>query len=315
MYWFLRHILFLDHIPFIKPIIRLLYKRTSSSLERDVFGLHFKNPVGLAAGLNQDGQFTSEFADLGFGFVEIGSVTPLPQNGNTGQRFYKLPKDKGVIYFDGHANKGVKNLIENLKKSRPDTIIAANISKNEVSEGEKITKDYSYCFTMLYDFVDMFIITQPDTTYLSEIMDDILETRLTLDVYKPVLIKVSPDMGHHQIDEILNYAQLYGVDGIVAGSGTTKLENLLSSPKKLDSVGPGSLAGAPLFKENLDLVKFINEETKGRLPIIACGGIMNGEQAKQMLDSGASLVEICSGLIYKGPGLPQKINKYLSQNA
>ena len=178
---------------------------------------------------------------------------------------------------------------------------------------------------MLYDFVDMFVVNiscsftdgkQPDISYLSEIIDEMLETRMTLDQYKPVLLKITPDIGHSQVDEILNYALLSGIDGIVAGGATLSREGLDTKPEKLEKIGDGRLSGAPLFKKNLELVKYIHTQTKGRLPIIGCGGIMNPQDAAQMLEAGASLIEICSGLIYNGPSLVKKINKYLiSHNA
>lgn len=313
----------MDRFRIFHPLTRFLYKKTDSSLERTVFNIKFKNPVGLAAGVDTSGKYCRQLSNLGLGFVEIGSVTPLPQKGNPAPRLFRLPKDKAVIARMGYNNDGVKAVIENLKKSRPSAIIAANISKNSISEGDKIAKDYGYCFSMLYDFVDMFVVNisysfadgkQPDISYLSEILDEILDTRMTLDQYKPVLLKISPDIGHSQVDEILNYALLSGIDGIVAGGSTSGRENLATRPKKLENIGEGRLSGAPLFQKNLELVKYINEKTKGRLPIIGCGGIMTPQNAKEMLDAGASLIEICTGFFYDGPSLVKKINKYLISN-
>ena len=309
----------------LRPFTKLLYKKSDPSLERTVFGLKFRNPVGMAAGIDVSAKYSRHLSDMGFGFIEIGSVTPLPQKGNPSPRLFRLPKDKAVIARMGNNNDGVKAVIDNLKKKSPSAIIAANITKNAASEGDKIVKDFGYCFSMLYDFVDMFVVNiscsfadgkQPDISYLSEILDEILDTRMTLDIYKPVLLKISPDIGHSQIDEILNYAQLSGIDGIVVGGSTLSRENLATSPKKLESIGEGRLSGAPLFKKNLELVRYINEKTKGRLPIVGCGGIMTPENASEMLKAGASLVEVCTGLLYSGPSLVKKINKHLiSENA
>ena len=316
---------FFGRFRILHPLTRFLYKKSAPSLEKTVFGIRFKNPVGMAAGIDTSGKYCRQFSDMGFGFLEIGSITPLPQKGNPTPRLFLLPKDKAVVARMGYNNDGVKALIENLKGTHPTAVIAANISKNDISEGDRIAKDYSYSFSMLYDFVDMFIINisctfaegkHPDISFLSDILDDILDTRLTLDRYKPVLLKISADIGHSQIDEILNYALLSGIDGIVAGGSTAERENLATRPKKLQSIGEGRLSGAPLFKKNLELVKYIVEKTKGRLPVIGCGGIMTPRDAKEMLDAGASLVEICSGLIYNGPSLVRKINKHLiSHNA
>lgn len=279
----------------------------------------------MAAGIDVSAKYSRHLSDMGFGFIEVGSVTPLPQKGNPAPRLFRLPKDKAIIARMGNNNEGVKEVINNLKTRHPSAVIVANITKNSISEGEQIVKDFGYCFSMLYDFVDMFVVNiscsfadgkQPDISYLSEILDEILDTRMTLDRYKPVLLKISPDIGHSQIDEILNYAQLSGIDGIVAGGSTLKRENLATSPKKLENIGNGRLSGAPLFAKNLELVKYIHEKTKGRLPIVGCGGIMTPKNARQMLEAGASLVELCSGLIYNGPSLVKKINKYLiSHNA
>lgn len=316
---------FMGRIRILRPITRVLYKRNDPKLERTVFGIKFNNPVGMAAGIDNSGKYSRHFSDMGFAFLEIGSVTPLAQKGNPMPRLFMLPKDKAVIARMGFNNDGIKAVIENLKKTRPTAVIAANISKNSISEGDKIVKDYGYCFSMLYDFVDMFVVNiscsftdgkQPDISYLSEIIDEMLETRMTLDQYKPVLLKITPDIGHSQVDEILNYALLSGIDGIVAGGATLSREGLDTKPEKLEKIGDGRLSGAPLFKKNLELVKYIHTQTKGRLPIIGCGGIMNPQDAAQMLEAGASLIEICSGLIYNGPSLVKKINKYLiSHNA
>lgn len=310
----LRQLLSLGRFRLFRPLIRLRYKKSYPSLRKELFGLEFPNPVGLAAGFDTDGQYINQLGNLGFGFVEIGSVTPLPQSGNPGPRYHKLRRDKAILSNSGHENRGVKEVIKNIKKSRPGVIVAANISKNRISEGDNITKDYTFVFAMLYDFVDMFVISQPEISYLEDIIDELLQIRLSLDHYKPILVKVSPDMGTNQLDEILDLVRLSGIDGLVVAGPTKKREGLRTKSKKLESIGPGVISGAPVFQKNLELVKYISQETKGRLPIIASGGIMNPSDALQMLQAGASLVEIHSGLLYKGPKLVKKINKLLQQN-
>ncbi len=310
----LRPLLSLGRYRLFRPLIRLRYKKSYPTLRKELFGLEFPNPVGLAAGFDTDGQYINQLGNMGFGFVEIGSVTPLPQSGNPGPRYHKLRRDKAVINNTGHDNKGVKEVIKNIKKARPGVIVAANIAKNSITEGDNITKDYSFVFAMLYDFVDMFVISQPEISYLEDIIDELLQIRLSLDAYKPIMIKISPDMGTNQIDEILDLVRLSGIDGLVVAGPTKKKEGLRTRNKRIESIGPGALSGAPLFQKNLELVKYINQETKGRLPIIASGGIMNPSDALQMLQAGASLVEIHSGLLYKGPKLVKKINKYLQQH-
>lgn len=295
-----------------QKVIRFIYKRKYPSLERELFGLRFPNPVGLSAGMDKNGEICNEMSDLGFGFVEIGSVTPLPQAGSHYPRMVRLRKDKAIFGRRGSNNAGVMRVIENLKRARPEVIIAANISKNSTSEGDKAIQDYTYSFSMLHDFVDMFVITLDDFTHLSEIIDELLDKRLALDAYKPILIKIYPDLGQAQIDEILHLSMLFGIDGVVAGGSSSRLEGLKTSERKLAILGDGEISGAPVFERDLNLVRYISEKTKGRLPIIASGGISSGEDAAKMLEAGASLVELYTGLIYNGPSLVRKINNHLS---
>ena len=289
---------------------------------REVFGIKFPNPVGLAGGLDKNGEYYNDMANFGFGFVEIGSLTPLPQDGNAKPRCFRVPGDKAIINRFGINNKGVLNAVEHLKKNRPEVIVAANISKNTTSINEDAAKDYEKGFGLLYDFVDMFVINiscpnvvgltaLQDISFLSEIVDKLLDLRMYYDNYRPILLKVSPDLSHQQLDEIIDYCMRSGVDGIVAGNTTRSREGLTISQEQIDKIGNGGMSGAPIRKKNLELVRYISEKTKGKLPIIGVGGIMSGKDAKDMLDAGASLVEIYSGFIYEGPALIKNINKYL----
>ena len=314
----------LRRIPFARPLVRLLFKRNYPALEREVFGLRFPNPVGLAGGLDKNAECYNELSDFGFGFVEIGSLTPKPQEGNPKPRLFRLPKDRAIINRMGINNKGVLQAIRNLKEHRPEVLIAANIAKNTTSETtEEIARDYDYTFSMLYDFVDFFVVNVScpnveglthlqDISYLSDIMDGILDKRVNMDVYKPVLIKISPDITHAQVDEILDYALRYGVDGIIAGNTTRSRDGLTASDQKIAEIGKGGLSGAPLFEKSLAMVRYVASKAAGRIPVIGTGGIMSPEQAQEMLDAGASLVEIYTGFIYEGPGLPKRILKHLN---
>lgn len=314
----------LRRIPFARPLVRLLYKRSYPSLEREVFGLRFPNPVGMAGGLDKNAECYNELSDFGFGFVEIGSLTPQPQDGNPKPRVFRLPKDRAVINRMGIPNKGVLSAIRSLKERRPEVLIAANIAKNTTSEtAEQTARDYDYTFSMLYDFVDFFVVNVScpnveglthlqDISYLSDIMDGILDKRMNMDAYKPVLIKISPDITHAQVDEILDYALRYGVDGIIAGNTTRTREGLTASAQKIEEIGKGGLSGAPLYEKSLSMVRYIASKVDGRLPIVGTGGIMTPEQAREMLDAGASLVEIYTGFIYEGPGFPKRILKHLN---
>lgn len=317
----------LRHIPFARSIIRSIYKKEYPSLEREVFGIRFSNPVGLAGGLDKNGEYYNDMANFGFGFVEIGSLTPLPQDGNAKPRCFRVPEDKALINRFGINNKGVKNAVEHLKKERPEVIVAANISKNTTSINEDAAKDYEKGFGLLYDFVDMFVVNVScpnvvgltalqDITFLSEIVDKLLDLRMYYDTYKPILLKVSPDLSHQQLDEIIDYCLRSGIDGIVAGNTTRSREGLNSiSKEKIEAIGNGGMSGAPIHEKNLALVKYVHEKSEGKLPIIGVGGIMNPAQAKAMLDAGASLVEIYTGFIYEGPALIRNINKYLESFA
>lgn len=311
-------------LPFLRPLVRLFYKRTYPSLAREVFGLQFPNPVGLAGGLDKNAECYNELSDFGFGFVEIGSLTPQPQEGNPKPRLFRLPKDRAIINRMGINNKGVLSAIKNLKEHRPEVLVAANIAKNTTSETPaQGAKDYDYAFSMLYDFVDFFVVNVScpnveglthlqDISYLSDIMDGILDKRMNMEVYKPVLIKVSPDISQDQVDEILDYALRYGVDGIIAGNTTRGREGLTADGRKIEEIGKGGLSGAPLYEKSLAMVRYIASKVKGKLPVVGTGGIMTPQQAQEMLDAGASLVEIYTGFIYEGPAFPRRILKYLN---
>ena len=314
----------LRYIPLARPFVRMIYSRKTPDLEREVFGLKFRNPVGLAGGLDKNGEFYNDLGNFGFSFVEIGSLTPEPQPGNPKPRLFRVVKDRAIINRMGINNKGIRNAVENLKRMKPDVLVAGNISKNTSSINEDAVKDYESAFALLYDFVDMFVLNiscpnvsglsaLQDVSFLSEIVDKLLNLRMYFDEYRPILIKVSPDISHQQLDEIIDYSLMSGVDGIVAGNTTRSREGLTLPQEKIDEIGNGGMSGAPLFRKNLELVRYIHEQSRGKLPIIGVGGIMSGEQARQMLDAGASLVEIYSGFIYEGPSRVRNINKYLQK--
>lgn len=312
------------HIPFASSIIRAIYRKDLPGVEKEVFGIKFPNPVGLAGGLDKNGEFYNDMADFGFGFVEIGSLTPKPQDGNAKPRCWRVPGDKALINRFGINNKGVKNAVEHLKKERPHVIVAANISKNTTSINEEAARDYETSFGLLYDFVDMFVVNiscpnvvgltaLQDISFLSEIVDRLLALRMYYDEYRPILLKVSPDLSHEQLDEIIDYSLRSGIDGIVAGNTTRTRDGLTSiSKEKIEEIGNGGMSGSPIYKKNLALVKYVHEKSEGKLPIIGVGGIMSPEQAQEMLDNGASLVEIYTGFIYEGPALIKKIIRHIA---
>ena len=312
----------LRHIPFAGSITRSIFKKETPSLAKEVFGINFPNPVGLAGGLDKNGEHYNDLANFGFGFVEIGSLTPKPQDGNPKPRCFRVPQDRAIINRFGINNKGVKNAVEHLKKDRPNVIVAANISKNTTSINEDAAKDYETSFALLYDFVDMFVVNVScpnvvgltalqDISFLSDIVDRLLDLRRYYDTYRPILLKVSPDLSTEQLDDIIDYCLRSGIDGIVAGNTTRSRDGLTIDQKKIEEIGNGGMSGAPVHKKNLELVRYLHTKSEGRLPIIGVGGIMSGAEAKAMMDAGASLVEIYSGFIYEGPGLVKKILTHL----
>lgn len=313
---------FLQSTRLTRAITRLFFKRSHPSLEKELFGIRFPNPVGLAGGLDKNAEVYNSMSDFGFGFVEVGSLTLKPQDGNDKPRLFRVVKDKALINRMGINNIGVKNAVKNLSRVHPDVIVAGNIAPNSASTGEQVSKDYEDTFTILYDYVDMFIINiscpnvvgltnLQDVSSLSDIMDNLLETRRYFDDYKPILIKLSPDLPHAQIDEIIDYSLRSGIDGIVAGNTTRTRDGLSISEEEIQAIGNGGMSGAPIYEKNLEMVRYICAKSANKLPVIGVGGIMTPAQAKEMLDAGASLVEIYSGFIYEGPHFVEDILKYL----
>lgn len=315
----------LRYIPFSGLIIRWIYSCKNPSLEREVFGIKFKNPIGFAAGFDKNGDYYNEISNFGFSFVEIGSITPEKQNGNRKPRLFRLVQDKAFINRMGINNNGVKYTLNRLNDRKPHTIIGGNISKGEKTPNEEAGKDYERCFSLLYDFVDYFVINVScpnvknltdlqNVDSLSDIIDRLLTLRRYFDDYRPILLKISPDIPISQLDEILDLVLLSGLDGIVATNTTRERINLKTDSKKVKNIGEGGLSGAPLYEKSLEMVKYIHKRTEGNLPIIAVGGISTPRQALEMLQAGASLIQIYTGFIYEGPGLVKKMLKYIAKN-
>lgn len=317
-----RFIVLLKYIPFSKLIIRLLYSYSHPLLEREVMGIKFKNPIGLAAGFDKNGEYYNQLANFGFGFIEVGSLTPLPQEGNPKPRLFRLIPDKAIINRMGINNNGVKYTVERLKKDTPTIPIGGNISKGHNTPNELAGKDYEKCFSLLYDFVDYFVINVScpnvkdldklqDVESLSDIVDRLLTHRRYSDEYKPILFKLSPDISKNQLDEIIDLVLISGIDGIVATNTTRSREGLKTNKERIDFIGEGGLSGAPLYSRSLEMVKYIHQRTEGNLPIIAVGGISTPQQAYEMLEAGASLIQIYSSYIYNGPATVKKMLKYI----
>ena len=315
----------LRDVPLARACVRMLFNYKNPKLEKEVFGVTFKNPVGLSAGFDKNGDIYNDMSDFGFGFIEVGTLTSKPQDGNPQPRCFRLLKDEAIINRMGINNKGVKHAVSYIKRHHPNCVIGASITKGKDTPVEQAAKDYEICFEYLYDIVDYIALNVScpnvkdlyklqDATNLSEIIDKLLELRRMYDDYRPILLKISPDIPYSQLDEIIDTILVSGLDGVIATNTTISRDGLKTDNKTLDTIGTGGLSGAPLFKKTLDFVSYIARKTGGSLPIIASGGIMSPQQAKQMLDAGASLVQVYSGFIYNGPGFVKKINKYLAKN-
>ena len=307
----------LNLLPFSKQILRYFFLTNSKVLERDLFGLNFKNPVGLAAGFDKNAECYNEFSNFGFGFIEIGTVTPLPQPGNPKKRIFRLVEDRSLINRLGFNNKGLDEIINNLRKKR-DIIIGANIGKNFFTENKDGHKDYLKCLQGLHDFVDYFAIniSSPNTKNLRQFHDKnllrpLLESLINYNnsqsSRKPMLLKISPDIERKELDDIISLVSELKIDGIIATNTTISRDNLKSKHKN----ETGGLSGELLKDKSNDIIKYLRKNLDKNFPIIGVGGIMSAEDAIEKFKCGADLVQLYTGFIYKGPSLIKKINNLL----
>jgi dihydroorotate dehydrogenase len=310
-------------IPFGKSIIKNLYNFQSPKLEKELFGLTFKNPVGLAAGFDKDGKFYKEMSHLGFGFIEIGTVTPLPQEGNPKPRLFRLPQDEGLINRMGFNNDGVDAMVERLKKFKAkDVIIGGNIGKNKVTPNNEAINDYVICFEKLFDHVDYFVVnvSSPNTPGLRDLQDKgpltaILSKLMKLNNAKsnpkPILLKIAPDLTDSQLDDIIDIVAETKIDGVIATNTTISRDGLNTSQKTIANIGNGGLSGAPVKSRSTEVIAYLHRNSKGAFPIVGVGGVDSAESAKEKMEAGASLIQVYSGFVYQGPGLVKTINKGL----
>ena len=305
----------LNLLPFSKQILRYFFLTNSKVLERDLFGLNFKNPVGLAAGFDKNAECYNEFSNFGFGFIEIGTVTPLPQPGNPKKRIFRLVEDRSLINRLGFNNKGLDKITNNLRKKR-DIIIGANIGKNFFTENKDGHKDYLKCLEGLHDFVDYFAIniSSPNTKNLRQFHDKnllrpLLESLINYNnsqsSRKPMLLKISPDIERKELDDIISLVSELKIDGIIATNTTISRDNLKSKHKN----EIGGLSGESLKVTSNDIIRYLRKELGNNFPIIGVGGIMTKQDAIEKFNSGANLIQLYTGFIYKGPGLIRDINK------
>ena len=314
------------------------------------FGISFPNKVGLAAGFDKNAKYLRELQCLGFGCVEIGTVTPLPQAGNDKPRVFRLPKDKALINRMGFNNDGVKLVADRLKKwreknswpmadgrstvnnQRSTLIIGGNIGKNKVTPNEDAWKDYEICFKELYPYVDYFVVnvSSPNTPGLRElqekeslrkILTHLQQLNVSLPVRsggnlskgeKPLLLKIAPDLTQEQIDDVIDLAMDIKLDGLVATNTTISRVGLTTSGSRIKAIGAGGLSGLPVKQRSTEVIRYIHQKTNGQIPIIASGGIFTGADAKEKFEAGASLVQVWTGFIYEGPGIVKNICKTLN---
>jgi dihydroorotate dehydrogenase len=309
-------------VPGFKFLINNLFSLKDESLQKVVFGLKFKNPVGLAAGFDKNASFYNDFSNLGFGFIEIGTITPLPQDGNPKPRLFRLKSDEAIINRMGFNNGGIEMAIQNLKKKKTDLIIGGNIGKNKITPNENAVEDYLKCFHALFPYVDYFVVnvSSPNTPNLRELQDkEPLENLLAIlqqenqkmPFQKPILLKIAPDLSNNQLDDVIEVVKNTQLAGIVATNTTLDRSNLKVNEEKLSEIGAGGLSGKPLTKRSTEIIQYIHDKTNGSIPIIGVGGIHSAEDAIEKLNAGASLVQLYTGFIYEGPGLIKKINKAL----
>ena len=305
------------NIPFVGFLVQKIYSVDNKKLSKKLFGIEFKNPVGLAAGFDKNAKLYNELSRFGFGFIEIGTVTPIAQPGNPKKRLFRLTNDQGIINRMGFNNDGMHKIANGLKKNK-NILIGGNIGKNKSTPNDKAVNDYLLCFNYLFDFVDYFVInvSSPNTPNLRElqntnflrvILDSLNKENLKKSKTKPILIKISPDLSKENLLEIVDLAISLKIDGIIATNTTINRDNLTS--KNINE--SGGLSGKPLANKSNEVIRFISDKSNGKIPIIGVGGIHSAKDAIDKIKAGADLVQIYTGFIYEGPSLIKSINKAL----
>ncbi len=321
-----RIVIFMLNFFFKIPGLAFLLKHFAAvedvRLEKELFGLHFKNRVGIAAGFDKNGEFFNELAGLGFGFIETGTVTPNAQKGNPKQRLFRLPEDKALINRMGFNNKGLETVKNNLGRRRTDAVIGVNLGKNSNTSNKLAVNDYVALFEGLFDVADYFVVNVScpninnlrelqDQRFLNEILSRIGKVNLSKPSPKPVLLKISPDLNKVQLDEVIEIVIKTGIAGVVAVNTTVSREGLKTSPHNVTVIGKGGLSGKPIRKRALEVVRYLSENSGNAFPIIGVGGIFTPDDALEMFAAGADLIQLYSGFVYEGPFVARKINMAL----
>ncbi len=320
-----RFLSFKGRIIGVKSFFRFLFSYKNPNLERELFGLKFSNPVGLAAGFDKDAKLIDELACFGFGFIEIGTLTPRAQEGNPKPRMFRLPKDQALINRMGFNNEGINAAVTRLKSRKSKVIVGGNIGKNKDTPNDKAFSDYMLCFEALYPHVDYFVVnvSSPNTPGLRELQDKEPLKRLLFhvkglsrskEVEKPVLLKIAPDLSLEQLDDIVEILTETKTDGVIATNTTISRDHLLTTKNKVVEMGAGGLSGKPLTIKSNDVITYLRSKLGPAYPIIGVGGIMNPQDAIDKLKAGADLIQIYTGFIYEGPGFVKRINKQVSKS-
>lgn len=312
----------LGHTPGTKWLMKRLYTVEHPSLEREVFGMKFRNPIGMAAGFDRNGDIYPVLDSLGFGFVEIGTVTPRAQQGNPKPRIFRLPKDSAILNRIGLVSQGLDTVISNVRHEHPNIIIGCNIGKNTVTPPAEAPNDYLRVFRNLYQYVDYFTVNVSYNTShkqyvprtresIMEIIEPLFDFRRGQNQYRPILLKISPDISDEEVDLMTDIMVDTPLDGIVATNATTNASDMQTPQQTLHQIGYGVISGRPLTKRAIEVVARVHRRCNGTYPIIGVGGLMNGEDVKAMLDAGASLVQVYTGFIYNGPSFAGKLCRSL----
>ena len=299
---------------------RSFFKVRNSRLEREVFGLKFENPVGLAAGFDKDAKLFDELASFGFGFVEIGTVTPLPQKGNPQPRLFRLKEDCALINRMGFNNQGLEAVVARLRRKKSDIIIGGNIGKNKLTPNDQAAEDYEICFEKLFPYVDYFAVnvSSPNTPGLRDLQEKkpltVLLNRLQVlnnqkDKQKPILLKIAPDLTNEQLDDIIEIVADTKIDGVIATNTTIDRSGLKTAKEEVNAIGNGGLSGKPVKARSTEVIKYLSDKSNKAFPIIGVGGIHSAKDAIEKIDAGATLVQVYTGFIYEGPSLVKRINK------
>lgn len=315
---------FWSKVPGFRALMRGLYGYSNPQLAKEVMGIRFPNPVGLAAGFDKDAKLYKELGDLGFGFIEIGTLTPKAQPGNEKPRLFRLIEDQGIINRMGFNNEGVEDAVERLKKRNKGLIIGGNIGKNKWTPNEEADNDYLISFKALYPHVDYFVVnvSSPNTPNLRELQDKEPLKKLLQKLQdenkrnggKPILLKIAPDVHEDQLKDIIEIVEETGIDGVIATNTTIDRGGLSTPQEKVEAIGAGGLSGKPVKDKSTQVIQFLRQNQNKPFVIIGVGGIFTGADAKEKLDAGADLIQVYSGFIYEGPAQVKKINKYLAQH-